>query len=296
MQVKLEPGPAIVAVTVNWNRPRDTLACLDSLRRQAGVQVRLVVVDNGSADDSARTINEGCPAAEVLANKTNLGFAKGFNAGITYALRNGAEYVLLLNNDTIAAPDMVEQLMASPVARNSVAAPVIYRYDQPDRIWSCGARLNRLTLEIDGHDHNRPAPGDKLVARDFLSGCCLLVHRSVFEQVGLFDERFFMYYEDMDFCIRARCMGFRLWLVPAARLWHKVSQSSGGFGSPNERYYMALSSGLFFRKHMRGPQRLAVPVVRLASAVRWTFRLAASGMWPALRAYWQGLCAGWFVR
>lgn len=284
--------PRVTAVTVNWNRPKDTLECLTSLRRQAGVELQLVVIDNGSTDDSASIIKQACPDVILITTCTNLGFARGFNLGIRYALQAGAEYVLLLNNDTIAAEDMVTQLILSPFGSREVTAPVIFRYGQPNLIWSAGGNINRITLEIDGHHERMPSTGGPPIGRDFLSGCALLVPRAVFDSVGFFDERFFMYYEDLDFCIRVRRQGYQLWLVPKAKLWHKVSTSSGGAGSPNERFNMAKSSVIYFRKHSNGPQWLAIAPLRVLSALRWTMLLARTRSWASLRGYWSGLVAG----
>jgi GT2 family glycosyltransferase len=285
-------GPRVTAVTVNWNRPQDTLECLESLRRQAGVEFKSVVVDNGSTDDSARIIAQAYPDVVLIETGANLGFARGFNTGIRNALQAGAEYVLLLNNDTIAAEDMVRQLVFCPFAPRAVTAPIIFRYGQPNLIWSAGGEINRITLEIDSHHVQMLSTESPPIIRDFLSGCGLLVHRDVFDSVGLFDEQFFMYYEDLDFCIRVRRHGYHLWLLPKAKLWHKVSASSGGAGSPNERFNMAKSSVIYFRKHGHGLQWLAIVPIRILSALRWTILLARARSWDSLRGYWSGLVAG----
>ncbi len=289
----VESAPTVFAVTLNWNRPQDTLACLDSLRRQQPVAPKLLVVDNGSTDESVELIRSAYADVELLETGRNLGFAAGFNVGIRYALKHGAEYIFLVNNDTVAHPSMLAQLLSSATATVGIVAPAIFYADQPDCIWSVGGAISPWLLEMtDHHGRGQPMPTAP-VERDFLSGCALLVRREVFEQIGLFDENFFMYYEDLDFCLRARRQGYRLLLVPQARLWHQVSQSSGGADSPMERFYMALNSGRYFRKHMRGWQYLTILPHRALSALRWTLRLMWRRDGMALKAYWRGLLKGW---
>ena len=153
--------------------------------------------------------------------------------------------------------------------------------------------MHPLLLEMTGnHGRGRALPAAP-VAQGFLSGCALLLPRSTVERVGLWDERFFMYYEDLDYCRRVAAAGLRLVLVPTAAMWHKVSVSSGGSNSPQERYAMARSSGLYFRKHMRPWQAPFIVAFRLGSALRWTLRLAGRGQWASLCAYWRGLRDGW---
>ena len=291
--VELQAAPLVCAVVINWNRPDDTLLCLASLRRQEGIfNLEPIVIDNGSSDNSVERIRNAFPGIELLEAGRNVGFASGMNLGIRQALKRGADYALLLNNDTIADPAMLDQLLKQAASGVGLMAPAIFYADQPDRIWSVGGGFSSILLEATGnHGRHRLLP-DRPVERGFLSGCALLIHREVFEKVGLFDERFFMYYEDLDFCLRAQRAGYCLWLVPKARLWHKVSLSSGGANSPAERYHMAFSSALYFRKYARGWRLFVVIPYRLMSALRWTVRLGVRGNWQSLSAYWRGLRDG----
>ncbi len=283
----------VYAVTVNWNRPQDTIACLNSLLAQ-DTAIKLLLVDNGSTDNSLELIHSACPSVEVIETGSNLGFAGGFNVGIRHSLAQGADYVLIINNDTLADRSMVKHLLANISSDVGAVSPAIFYADEPERIWAVGSNFNPLLLELtDQHGRDKPAPTIPS-ERDFLTACALLVKREAFTKVGLFDERFFMYYEDKDFSLRMRQEGYRLMVVPRARLWHKGSSSTGGAESPAERYYMALSSGRYFRKHMRGVQKLIIPVYRLFSALRWTGHLIGRRKWDSLRAYWHGLLEGWF--
>jgi len=285
-------SPLVVAITLNWNRREDTLECVESLCRLTYPNVRLLVVDNGSTDGSPGAIAKHFPQVEQIVNPANLGFARGFNVGLRRALEVNAEFAFILNNDTYVAPDMLGALVkASEPTDVGIAAPAIYYASDPKRIWSTGGGHNPLTLEMTG-DHGRREPIFDVTERDFVVGCGMLIKRAVLERVGLFDERFFMYYEDSDYCLRARRHSFRLVCVPQARMWHKVASSSNGSDSPAERYLMAKSSAIFFRKHVRGWRWLIIGLYRFGSAIKTTFRLSIHRRFVAARAYWRGLRDG----
>lgn len=284
--------PLVYAVTLNWNRPHDTIECLESLSQQSYPHLKLLVVDNGSTDDSVQLIRGAFPGVEVVENGRNLGFAAGMNAGIRAALARGADYVLGINNDTLLAADMLERLMTQCSVGVGLLAPIIYYADAPDIIWSVGGHFNQWTLEAPEKWRGQHDPGNlpACLEIDFVPGCAMLWPRTVLETVGLFDETFFMYYEDIDLCQRIRRAGFHIQTVPSAKLWHKVSLSSGGTDSPNERYWMARSSLVYFRKHARWWQRPFIIFWRAGSAVRTSWRLRHRR--DSLQAYWRGLWHG----
>jgi hypothetical protein len=287
-------APLVCLVTLNWNRPDDTIECLETAANQTYARLRLVVVDNGSTDDSVPRIENRFPDAEILSQKDNLGFARGANLGLKRALVAGAGLVFLVNNDTLLDPHAVEHLVAQAQPEVGILAPIIYEAEDRKRIWSAGGGMRPWLLEKGGDDRGQIDTGQWATPeeREFVTGCGMLLSRQFLETVGLFDERFFLYYEDMDLCLRARQRGFRILLVPQARMWHKVSRSSGGRHSANERYWMARSSVLFYRKHVRGAQWLAVLPWRTGSAARTTLRLVGAGRWGACAAYWRGLRDG----
>lgn len=286
--------PLIIAITLNWNRPDDTIACLDSLAQQSYPNLRALVVDNGSSDDSVARIRAAHPDVLLLAHGENSGFAHGINLGIRAALAQGAAALFLLNNDTLLAPDAVARLAQHLNPGVALLAPIIYYADAPQRVWSLGGTLNPWLLETRGSRRGEEDRGQwpELLELDFVPACGLLAPAAIFQTVGLFDERFFMYYEDLDFCLRARRAGWRIQALTTAKMWHKVSLSSGGSDSPNERYWMARSSVLYFRKHARPWQWPLIAFWRAGSAVRTSVRLAHRGRWAALRAYWRGLWHG----
>ena len=255
---------------------------------------RALIVDNGSTDDTTAAVRMAFPQVQIIELEQNKGFAAGANIGLQYALQMGSDYILLLNNDTMVDTRLLEELTAWLAPDVGILAPMIYYADPPDVIWSAGAMRHPWTLEqvnsAQGLRDDRHWP--QVVERDFVTGCAMLVSRSMIESIGLFDECFFMYYEDNDLCLRARRAGFRLLLVPQAKMWHKVSVSSGGRDSPSERYHMARASVLFFRKHAHGWQRSIIFPYRLGSAIKTVLRLMLRGRPDAARAYLRGLYHG----
>ncbi|MCW5863213.1 MAG: glycosyltransferase family 2 protein [Anaerolineae bacterium] len=305
---------AIAIVIVAWNQLDKTLDCLASVAALRTPPGRVVLVDNGSAPPLAEAVAGRFPAVEVLRLPQNLGFAGGYNAGLRHVLAGAPAAVLLLNNDTLPAADALDQLIMALEEKRltqgreeagaqgadgsrefiGLVTAKIYYAAEPERIWTVGANLNVFLDLKDGGQGQRDtgqwaAPRDV----DFAPFCGILVRREVFETVGLLDEAFFLYYEDMDYCRRARLAGWRIRLCPAAHILHAVSASSGGRDSPLERYWMAQSSGRYFRKHGRGPRLLLIVPFRLASALKMTARLLLAGKATALRAYWRGLWLGW---
>ena len=270
------------------------MECLRSLERQTYGRFSILMVDNGSRDGSAEIIQKTFPQVEVIRLDENLGFAGGFNRGIEKALAAGAEYVLVLNNDTVSAPKMVEELVRACVPGVGVAAPKIFFHQDSRRIWSVGGRRNFFTLEMKDKATGQLDQGkwESLQERDYLTGCAMMIPREVFSTVGLLDEGYFAYYEDMDFSFRVKKAGYKLLLVPRAHLWHKVALTSGGEDSPLERYLMAKGSVLFFKKHGGGWRRWFIIPYRLGSAVKTTFRLLTRRKFNSIIAYWKGLWEG----
>ena len=288
--------PLVYVITLNWNRRDDTLKFLAAFSQLTYPRYRILVVDNGSTDDSVQAIAARFPYVKQIVNRRNLGFAAGANVGIRQALARGADFVFLANNDTFIAPDALDLLVDAALASDvGLAAPKIYYASDPQRIWSVGGWRNGVTMEIAACRRGQPDAGlcEDPFEVDFVTGCGMLMRRQCLEEIGLFDDRFFMYYEDSDYCLRVRLAGYRVLIVPQARMWHRVATSSGGSDSPMERYYMARSSVLFFRKHVRGWRWLIVGPYRMGSAVKWVIRLALRRRWASVGAYLRGLSDGW---
>jgi len=252
----------LAAIVLNWNGLADTRALLGTLRNCAtpvGWRVHVMVVDNGSGDGSAAALTREFPEIEVLALPENRRFAGGNNAGLLRALGAGADAMMLLNNDTEADPQLFTRLILALEQDPSAgaAAPLIFFARPLERIWYAGGTCVPA-LGLAAHRGLRKAYVGQYRAVEetgYLTGCCLLATREAWEKVGLLDERYFIYAEDADWCLRARAAGFTLLFVPTARLWHKVSASSGAT-SPWKIYQRLRANLTLFARHARGIGRV----------------------------------------
>jgi len=289
-----DPRPArVTSLVLNWNRRDDTLACLAALASQeapAGVAHDLLLVDNGSTDDSVAAARAAFPDARVIALPANLGYAAAVNIGARRALDAGADWIMLVNNDTVADPDLLARLLAAAGdADVGLVAPTVYYDAAPDVVWPSAGWRRRWTLAAFDTTAHPPSPDPYEV--DWATGCCLLVRRAVWASVGLLDERFRVYYEDHDYCLRARAGGWRILHVPRASIRHKVARSTGA-GSPEQLYLMARSSVPYFLKHTRGLHRAVIVAYRLGSLARTVATAALGGRTAAARAYLRGTWDG----
>lgn len=287
-------SPLVYVVTVNWNRADDTLECLASLSNSTYDNMKILVVDNGSTDGSTELISRDFPFVEQIHNTKNMGFARGYNTGMQHAMDSGAEYIFIINNDATVAPGTISNLIKHSTPKNGILAPLINYSKYPNMIWSSGGLTSSWTLEKHDPLYEKIDSGDweKVLIRDFVTGCAMLFPINTLTQIGYFDEKFHMYYEDMDLCLRVREAGLGILVVPTAKVWHKVARSSGGPDTPNERYWMARSSVRFFRKHAKPHQKPVIVIWRTLSALRTSLRLTVNNRRIALRAYWAGLRDG----
>ncbi len=288
------PNPLIYAVVLNWNGAEETMMCLRSLQVQTYPALRLVVVDNGSGDDSIARLRAACPDVEILANAENRGFAGGMNVGLRHALAAGADYILALNNDLELDPDCVAEMARHIAPDVAFITGVVYYSDDRRRIWSIGGHIHPWTLEKTADARGVLDEGQlpSVLPRHFTPGGATLMARAALEEVGLFDEGFFLYYEDADLSLRAHRAGWRSLAATQARMWHGVSVSAGGRDSPRERYWMARSSVRYFTRNAAWRQTPLILFWRSGSALRTTWRLWRTQRYTSLRAYWRGLWHG----
>jgi hypothetical protein len=246
-------------VMVNWNQRANTLESIRSLLKLDYSRLSLVVVDNGSEDGSVDAIKREFPGITILENATNLGAPIALNQGMKHALQHGADYICLMDNDILADEQMLKELITVAESDPRIAAtgPKMYYYDSPKTIWCAGAKIVwksaetfRLQAEqIDG-DNEKPEPQDV----DMIPSCALCIKRAALEAVGLMDPRYFVYYNDSDWCARAISQGGRIVYVPSAKLWHKVSATTKA-ASPTVDYYMTRNRFLFLVRNLSGIRR-----------------------------------------
>lgn len=263
----------IFLIILNYNGIKETLECLESVRsaNKQDIDLKVVVVDNNSKDESLKMLG-GIKDIKLLENKNNLGFSGGMNTGIKYALGQGADHIVLLNNDTIVHKDLFVNLEKAS-KNGDIIAPKIYfakgfefhkdRYQKNELgkvIWYAGGIIdwqNIIGKHI-GVDEVDKGQFEKQKEIDFATGCCLLIKRDVFEKIGYLDEKYFLYLEDMDFSFRAKNNGFKIIFDPKSILWHKNASSAGGSGSSLQEYYFTRNRLIFAFKYASTRTKLAI--------------------------------------
>lgn len=292
--------PRVAIIVLTYNGLADTLDCLASLEGldYPRERYRTVVVDNASQDGTPTAVREACPQVVVIENGANLGFAAGNNVGLRYALAHGYDYALLLNNDTEAAPDMLTELVTAAEAdpRSGAVGPIIYYHAAPTRVWSAGGWIDweQGISRMEGEVEDR---GQFTAIRevDFVTGCAMLLRRTALERAGLLDERFFMYFEETEWCVRARRAGFRILFTPRAKLWHKIPLNAR-FDKEYLAYYMTRNRLLFLRATGAQPRTwfnaLVLQDLRtylsLCLRPKWRARRGRVGMRLAWMDFWRG--------
>jgi GT2 family glycosyltransferase len=286
----------VSVVILNWNGGEMVCDTIASVLDSDSPPAHMIVVDNASTDGSDGQIQQRFPQVTLLRNPSNLGFAAGSNRGIRHALENGADCVLLLNNDTLvdrsAIQAMVSALLADP--GRGVVVPKIYFHPSEGvrMLWAAGAQWRafppRVTMrgyrELDSGQYDEPG------IVDYATACALLARREAFEKAGLLDESYFMYQEDYAFCDRVRNSGLTLWYEPQAVIHHRVSASTGE-GSPQKWRYWSEGVALFYLQHYGSRPKAMIP---LTSFLLWVImREVIKGKWDFIGPFLQGLRAGW---
>lgn len=286
------PTPPLVSIiTVNFRQAAITCAMLDTLRAASYPRMEVLVADNGQVADESARFSRHYPGVKVVATAQNLGFAGGNNLALAEAQ---GDYILLLNNDTLVPPyflqPMVQAMEDAP--RVGIVSPKIYYHDAPGVLQFAGtARLDLATFRA-----NDPAKGSRDTGQwddirdiDFAHGACMLIRRALIADIGPMREDYFLYYEEIDYCLRARAAGWQIRLVPDSHIVHLESSTTGKH-SPLKTHYMFRNRWLLARRF--APRReyalfllyffgVALP----ANAARFTVRR----QWDHLRALWEGV-------
>lgn len=278
----------ISIIVLNYNGIKDTLLCLESINKlnRSKVTTEIIVVDNNSKDGSQAILSK-VVNIHLIQNQSNLGYAAGNNIGIRYALKNNSDFLLLLNNDTIVKANLLEILVRND--SSDITSPKIYfehgyefhkkRYKSNELgkvIWYAGAKIdwdNIIGKHI-GVDHVDKGQHYGVLETDYATGACMFVRREVFKKIGLFDEKYFLYFEDMDFCLRAKKAGFKIIYNPEGVVWHKNAMSTGGSGSKIQDYYYSKSRLLFALKHAKIRTKIAIFREMISKSTNITKRMA----------------------
>jgi len=286
-----DPCPQVWIVILNWNGRADTLECLESLERLRYPNFHVLVVDNGSLPGETERFGEASSRVSVLSLPKNRGFTGGSNAGIRFALEKGADYVWLLNNDTTVDPACLSALVdaAEDDPRVGALSPVIYDYAPPRGIQFCGTFLDRRTRR---QRSPRSLEEARLAAKEgvlLLWGTALLLKRTLIDAIGLLDERYFAYHEDLDYSLRAIAAGFELRVVSEAAVLHKLAHSLGSTQSPIREYLVVRNWYLLWRSHRSLWPRYSYPRGFLVWALKRALEARESGRRPAASHVLDGI-------
>jgi hypothetical protein len=283
--------PLVISVILNTNRCEDTLACLASLEKTTYPNQRTIVLDNASTDGSVEAIRSQFASVQLIELEQNLGYAGNNNFGVELAIRQDADWVFVLNEDTIVAPDCIRNLIeaAKSNPRAGILGPTVYHNAEPDVIQSAGVRLawNWSTFHLGQNEPDRGQYGSPSQV-DCVSGCALLIKRQVIQEIGALDARFFYYWEETDWCKRASLGGWEVLHVPAAKIWHKGVQVDYS-PSPNVTYYNTRNRYLFMAKNHAPLTAWLYSLGRTTlTLLSWSVRPKWREMRPHRDAMWQG--------
>lgn len=268
--------PKIGLVTVTYNSGPVLEGFFRSLWAQSHSNFICVAVDNQSKDDSLKRLRRETDARlVVIDNVNNVGVAEGNNQGIRYCLEQGCDYVLLINNDVEFEPGLIATLVKTcEDTGHPMVVPKMYFHEPSNLLWCAGGYFVKWAAWYNGHYGEQEIDRgqyDQARVIEYCPTCCMLIRRQVFEAVGLMDPEYFVYYDDVDFCIRALRSKQTLYYTPAAKLWHKVSSSTGGEHSEFSIRYLARNQALLINKNFAG---LVRPVFHAINIAYYGWRLA----------------------
>jgi len=284
--------PLIYIVILNTNRREDTLACLESLARVTYQDLKIIVLDNQSTDGSVDAIRAAFADVQIINLMTNLGYAGNNNVGIEAAIRQGADWILVLNEDTILDPNCLAELIkvGESDPRIGIVGPMVYHYDEPTIIQSAGGMLGKY-WQSQHLGKNEPDCGQFPTPHrvEWISGCALLIRTAAVQQVGMLDANFFIYWEETEWCIRVSRGGWEIYHVPQARLWHKGVKRDYQ-PKPSFTYYGTRNHLLTLSKH-HAPLvvKLLTWIQILRTLISWSIKPQWKSKLEHRDAMWNGV-------
>lgn len=252
--------PSVAIIIINWNSYPHTRECLSSLRKVSYPNFISIVVDNGSQDGSDLQLEREFPEVTLLRNTDNQGFTGGNNRGIQHALDREFDYLMLLNNDTEVKPDFLDHLINVIDADPSIGAvqPKFYYLNNKDRIWNAGGSIIKSLgwVRTIGENQLAKEKYDHPNSTEWITGCCFMVRTSIVREIGGLNDRFFLYYEDVEWSLRIRSLGYKLYYCPKSIIYHEAgasskSENAGKEGplSPQVHYFATKNNILVLRKY-----------------------------------------------
>lgn len=258
-------------IVLNYRGEQVLRTCLESLRKTVGPEDTVLIVDNGAETALIASIRAEFPEVETVSTEMNRGFAAGMNFGIQYLRSQGTfDAFWLMNNDARVAPEALSILKQAVITQGEKAlySPIIFS-DPTTPPWFSGGRINFLRMRTE-HHHTAPT-SQSPYETEFLTGCALFIPRAAIEEIGLLDERFFLYYEDAEYSLRALRKGLKLWIIPQAHVFHSEESRQ----NRAKTYWLVRSGVEFFLRESRGIWKLWVnvyfPLRRLKNWLSSTF-------------------------
>jgi GT2 family glycosyltransferase len=262
--------PSIAIIIINWKKYELTRNCINSVEKSSFKNFKIILIDNESQNDFSDEINKN-KKIYIIKNKNNEGFARANNQGIKYSLKNGYDYVLLLNNDTLITNNLLDSLIKqSNILNQKIIQPLILNYNGT-KIWNAGGTINNFFGTFKTHRKRESFTGLKsnMDFTDWFTGCCVLIKSEVFYDIGYFDENFFAYYEDIDFSIRLKANGYSIAMMNDSYLKHfesassKSNNQSEGNLSPYVHYLNIRNHILLLKKHSKLFNAIGVSIYQL---------------------------------
>jgi GT2 family glycosyltransferase len=292
---------SIAIILVNWNGYRHTAACLTSLKKVPTENFKIIVVDNASTDSSLDQLKVGFPEVVFLENTENKGFAGGNNVGIDFAIKEGFEYVMLLNNDTIVEPGFLTPLLrffqSQQKCQVGMVQPLIKFMHDKTTIWSAGGLFNKwLGISHTIGNGKTELPRD-IQELDWVTGCCTIMPTIAIREVGALNENYFAYFEDVDWALRMGSRGYRHFIVPEALIYHEAGASSTtakqeGTLQPIVFYYLSRNQFFQLKQHVKFPLSIIAWVYHLSKFLGWMGYFLLRNRPSKLRALWFGIRDG----
>jgi len=248
-------SPSLTIIVLTWNNFGDTAECLQSLRKLNYPHYNVVLVDNGSTDGSVERLHLEFPEVKLIRNSENLGYAAGNNIGLEYALSKNVDYIILLNNDTVVDVNLAAGLIKASheIGNLAIFGCVNYYYNDRKRVQFSGGLFNWKTGDIIDQTRHKIDEGQFQLLKevDTVAGSCLFLPTTIIKTVGLFDNRFFLTFEESDLCCRVKKAGYKVYTYMGAGVWHKVSVSGQAHkkGLNILKYYAVRNRFLFLTRN-----------------------------------------------
>ena len=296
-------NPSVAVIIVNWNSYKFTFDCITSLKKCNYSNFKIILVDNGSIDFSIEQLRKDFKSLDIIKNKSNLGFTGGNNIGISKALKESFDYVMLLNNDTKVNADFLSLLVERLKNENNLGAiqPLILQMDNKNKVWNAGGvfiRLFGLPKVIDKGKNINSINTNKYYT-EWISGCCIMLKSKVINKVGLLDNSFFAYFEDVDWSLRIKNEGYLLGIDNRSIIYHYESGSSKtssklkeGFLNPIVHYYNFRNHIKLIKKHINYFNFTGAIFFQLIKVVSFSFYFIVRLRFYKLNKMWHGVIDG----